>query len=93
LSPPARGAPRLRRDLVEREAALAKLDGDTPPPPPDPALLRELLATLPLLGEDLRVLPPARLRELLESLQLAISYDHKEHTAQIEITLAHGGQW
>jgi len=82
----------LRRDLAERQSALAKLSDETPPPPPDPAIARELLATLPLLDTDLRALPAKRLRELLESLHLTISYDHKEHTAQIEITLAHGGQ-
>jgi hypothetical protein len=54
--------------------------------------VRELLATLPLRGEDPRALPAERLRELLASLHLTISYDHKEHTAQIAITLAHGGQ-
>ena len=82
----------LRRDIAERQAALAKLSDETPPPPPDPAAVRELLATLPLYGDDLRALSPERLRELLESLHLAISYSHKEHTAQIEITLAATGQ-
>ena len=37
-------------------------------------------------------LPSERLRELMESLHLTISYDHKEHTAQIEITLTAAGQ-
>ncbi len=82
----------LRRDLAERQAALAKIGNETPQPPPDPAAVRELLATLPLYGEDLRALSPARLRELLEGLHLAISYDHKEHTAQIAITLTAAGQ-
>jgi hypothetical protein len=81
----------LRRDLSERQAALAKL-GDETPPPPDPAAVRELLAALPLYGDDLRALPAKRLRELLESLHLAISYAHKGHTAQIVITLAAVGQ-
>jgi len=52
----------------------------------------ELLATLPLLGDDLRALPSKGLRALLESLHLTISYDHKKHTAQIEIILAAVGQ-
>ncbi len=82
----------LRRDLAERQSALAKLSDETPPPPPDPAIARELLATLPLLDTDLRALPAKRLRELLESLHLVVRYDHKEHTAQIEITLAAAGQ-
>ena len=55
---------------------------DTPPPPPDPAVVRDLLATLPLHSNDLRVLPAKRLRQLLESLHLAIRYDHKEHSAR-----------
>jgi len=54
--------------------------------------VRDLLATLPLHGDDLRALPAERLRELLESLHLAIRYDHKEHSVQIEITLAALGQ-
>ena len=82
----------LRRDLATRQAVLAKLDGDTPPPPPDPAVVSELLATLPVYQGDLRALPARRLRELMESLHLTISYDHKEHTAQIEITLAAVGE-
>ncbi len=81
----------LRSDIAERQTALAKLSDETPPPP-DPAAVRELLATLPLYDEDLRVLSPARLRELMESLRLTISYDHKEHTAQIQITLAAAGE-
>lgn len=82
----------LRRDLADRQTALAKIGSETPQPPPDPTAVRELLATLPLYGEDLRALPPERLRELLDSLYLTISYDHKGHTAQIEIALAAAGQ-
>jgi hypothetical protein len=82
----------LRRDLAERQAALAKLDGDTPPPAADPAIVSELLATLPVYQDDLRALPAKRLRELMESLHLSISYDHKDHTAQIEIALAAVGE-
>jgi len=44
--------------------------------------VRDLLATLPLHSNDLRVLPAKRLRQLLESLHLAIRYDHKEHSAR-----------
>ena len=49
---------------------MAKLSDETPPPPPDPGAMRELLAALPLHGDDLRALPAKRLRELLESLHL-----------------------
>jgi hypothetical protein len=37
-------------------------------------------------------LPAKRLRELMESLHLTITYDHKDHTAQIGIALAHCGE-
>jgi hypothetical protein len=69
----------LRRTLAEREAALAKLRDETPPPPPDPQAVAELLATLPLLDSELRGLSKPRLRELLQSLNLTISYDHNAH--------------
>ncbi len=82
----------LRRDLAEREAALAKLRDEAPPPPPDPQVVGELLAPLPLLDGELRGLSKPRLRELLESLNLTARYDYKEHTVQIAITLTAGGQ-
>ena len=65
---------------------------DAPPPPPDPIVVRDLLATLPPHSDDLRALASKRLRELLESLHLATRYDDKEHSVQIETTLAALGQ-
>jgi hypothetical protein len=57
--PSAERIAELRRDLVDRQAALAKLADETPPAPPDPAAVRELLATLPLRGRTCALCPPS----------------------------------
>src|SRR3954447_9137589 len=62
----------LEQESAEAEARLRKHVAATPPEPEQNA---GLLEHLPLLGVDLNLLPPERLRRLLEAFRVEIHYD------------------
>jgi hypothetical protein len=80
----------LEHDLGEREASLSRLRQEYVPTPPAAAVV-ELLTALPSCGEDLRTVPQAELRPLLDSLDLRVTYHHREHLVDVELTLAGDG--
>jgi site-specific DNA recombinase len=82
----------LESDLAGRQTSLARLRDQQPPAAPPAAQVAELLATFPIRAEELRDLPQAELRALLDSLDLMVTYDHRRHTAEIELTLASNRQ-
>ncbi len=52
--------------------------------------MRELLATFPVKGIELRKLGQTDLRELLASLNLLVRYDHTRHAVRLHLTLTRG---
>jgi len=75
----------LEEELARAQASLKRLRGQAATAPPDTATVRELLATFPIRGADLRDLRKDDLRDLFTSLDLLVHYDHKHHKAQIGV--------
>jgi hypothetical protein len=77
----------LEDKLTGYQASLARIHQQPDPAPPDALTLRELLATFPVNGVELRKLGQTDLRELLASLNLLVRYDHTRHAVQLHLTL------
>jgi site-specific DNA recombinase len=80
----------LEAELARAQASLARLHGQAAAAPPDVHTVRELLATFPLKGDELRELPFSDLRDLFASLDLMAHYDHQRHRVQVSVTLTAG---
>ncbi|MGP3991924.1 hypothetical protein [Streptomyces sp. 3N207] len=73
---------RQRRDILAR---ITEAETATQPPK---AANTALLDTLPQLRTRLRDLPPAIQREIFDAFQLQIRYDHRDRSAEIQVTIA-----
>jgi hypothetical protein len=80
----------LEEELGRAQASLARLRGEATAAPPDVRTVRELLATFPIKGNELRELPFSDLRDLFAGLDLLARYNHKHHKVQISVTLTAG---
>lgn len=79
----------LEQELTEHETSARKLRGQvTAAAVPEVWSVRELLAVYPVNGDELRDQRDGDLRELFASLDLLVSYDHEQHRANVNVTLA-----
>lgn len=80
----------LEHELQATQAAITRLHGQQHARPPDSAALPELLAELPLNGQQLQEATRQELWKLFVSLDLRVGYDHARHKAKVSVTLGRG---
>ncbi len=80
----------MEDELTGYQASLARIQQQPDPAPPDALTVRELLATFPVNGVELRKLGQTALRELLASLNLLVRYNHTRHAVRLHLTLTEG---